>query len=97
MDPDLTVLEEAAAAVTAIDRKYRRANFNEQIELKPERDEAFNTYARARLKLLEEGVIATEEDVEQMKRIRREVARARKTQTLIAGALRLARFLAKFV
>lgn len=95
MDPDLLILEDANAAVMAIDRKYRRADFNIKLKLKKERNKAFNAYAKARLKLLEEGKITSDQDVTEMKAIRQEIARARQIQSILAGIGRLVKFLTK--
>jgi len=96
MDKDLQVYDDATAAVGTIDRRYRKANFKDKLELKPSRDKAFKAYAKARLKLLEDGTLATAADVKKMDEIRLEIGRARKTQTVVEGALRLAEFLVKF-
>jgi hypothetical protein len=95
-DHDATLLEDAASAVLDIDLRYRRANIDEKEDLKPARDEAFNAYSAARLKLLQEGVIATQEDVDEMKAIRGEISRAADIQGLVVAAERLAVLLARF-
>jgi len=82
-DPDADLLEEAAATVAAIDRRYRRASFEEKIALKDQRDAAFTAYALARNKLLEEGVIVSDADVEEMRSIAAEVKKAADTASLI--------------
>ena len=93
MDNDSKVLDDAKSAVFAIDIQYRLANFNEKKKLKKSRDAAFSTYAMARLELLEEGVICTDEDVEAMKKIRKEIEDAAKTQTLLRAIPRFITFL----
>lgn len=95
MDNDSSVLKDAAAAVGAIDVKYREADFAGKRELKPKRDEAFAAYAKARRKLLEAGVICSRKDVEEMGEIREEIARARKTQSLVIAAARFVKFLSR--
>lgn len=97
MDKDMLVLEDAAAAVLSVDKKYRRADFNGKIRLKKERDSVFNAYAKARLKLLEEGVISRDKDVEEMKEIRKEIARAKKIQSILVGTAKLAKLLGRLV
>lgn len=73
MDHDLSVLQEAFAITLSLDMQYRKANFNDKVKLKPVRDEAFNTFSLARLKLLEEGMICTEKDVADMKALRKKI------------------------
>jgi len=48
--------------------------------LKPKVDEAYDKYSKARLKLMEEGVLATDTDVVEMRRIRAEIDQAATTQ-----------------
>ena len=95
MDNDAIVLKAAAAAATSIDLKYRQASFSEKLELKQDRDKAFNAYSKARRKLLEEGVICTQNDVEEMKSIRQQIGHAKKTQSLLMAVGRLIAFLVK--
>jgi hypothetical protein len=96
MDNDSAVLDELAAAVSLIDKKYRRADPVDRSDLKADRDRAFNSYTKARIKLLADGVLATAADVRKMQEIRAEIGRARATQTIIAGAIKLVAFAAKF-
>ena len=93
MDNDLIVLEEATLAVYAIDIQYKLADFKEKKKLKKSRDAAFSTYSMARLELLEEGIICTDEDVEAMQEIRREIEEAADTQTLLRAIPRFFTFL----
>lgn len=94
-DTDMQTLAAAAAAVTEIDRRYRLASINDQIQLKQKRDEAFAAYSLARLKLLEAGMITTAADVTEMRRLKAEIDRAAVRQALIIAAARVVVFLAK--
>ena len=93
MDNDSIVLKEAADAVTLIDIQYRLATFNEKKKLKKSRDAAFSTYSIARLDLIEEGIICTDEDVEAMHEIRQEIKAAADVQTLLRAIPRFITFL----
>ena len=99
-DNDLTVLEDAMNAAFALDKTYRLAvrnnDLDAMLDLKPQVDAAFERYSMARLNLLKPGVLATDADVAEMRRVKAEIDRAAGTQQLIAGAIRLAAFLAKF-
>lgn len=97
MDHDAEVLKAASQAVLTIDLKYRASNFGDQLKLKVERDKAFNAFSAARLKLLEEGVICTADDVAAMKALRDEVKEAAKRQTLLTGIVKVVAFLRSFV
>ena len=100
-DNDEIVLEDAKEAAFALDKAYRRAILNADLDtmmkLKPQVDAAYDRYSQARLNLLQEGVLATDEDVAEMRRLRAEIDQAATTQTLIEGAIRFAAFIAKFV
>ena len=94
-DYDAKVLEQAADAVSRIDMQYRKADINGKLELKSNRDAAFEAYSQARLKLLAEGMICTPQDVVRMGEIRAAIGRARQTQSLIVASGKLAMFLAQ--
>jgi hypothetical protein len=100
VDNDEIILEDAKEAAFALDKAYRRAILNADLdmmmELKPQVDSAHDWYSQARLSLLTEGVIATDEDITEMRRIRAEIDQAATTQTLIEGAIRFVAFIAKF-
>ena len=95
-DTDSLTLKEASNAVLEIDVQYRGLdNIDDMEDLKPVRDEAFDKYSMARLKLLKDGVITDQKDVDEMKALRGEIERAADVQALIIAAGRLAIFLGK--
>lgn len=94
-DTDLQIFETASATVTEIDRRYRLSNINDQIKLKPKRDEAFSAFSLSRLRLLESGVITTTQDLAEMQALKVAVDQAAITQDLVIAAARVAIFLAK--
>ena len=96
MDNDTLVLQDAHACVMNIDVQYKMADFNTKKQLKKYRDRAFNVYAMARLELLTDEVICTDEDVQQMHNIRQQVEQAANTQALISGMVSLLGFLISF-
>lgn len=99
-DNDEIVLEDAKEAAFELDKAYRRAllraDLDAMTQLKPKVDEAYDLYSQARLNLLKEGVVATDGDVAEMRRIRAEIDQAAETQSLIEGAIRFIVFIAKF-
>ncbi len=100
-DNDIIVLEHAREASFALDKAYRRAvdeaDLDRIAELKPSVDQAYDKLSQARLNLLKEGVLADEEDVAALQRIRAEIEEAANTQQMIQGAAKLVAKLAKFV
>ena len=99
-DNDEIVLEDAKEAAFSLDKAYRRAmldaDLDKMTELKPLVDEAYDRYSQARLNLLQEGVLATDEDIAEMRRIRADIDQAATTQALIEGAIKFAAFISKF-
>ena len=100
-DNDQIVLEDAQEAAFTLDKAYRRAirkgDLDSAMELKPNVDKAYDQCSQARLNLLKEGVLATDADILEMRRIRGEIDQAATTQALIDGAIRFVGFIAKFV
>jgi hypothetical protein len=94
-DTDLQIFETASATVTEIDRRYRLSNINDQIKLKPKRDEAFSAFSFARLRLLEAGIMTDAQDLAEMQALKTAVDQAAVTQDLVIAAARVAIFLAK--
>jgi hypothetical protein len=99
-DYDLIIMEDAKEAAFALDKAYRRAMLNADLdtmtELKPKVDEAYDSYSSARLRLISQGTVATEQDVAELRRIRAEIEQAATTQSLILGAIEFIAFLARF-
>jgi hypothetical protein len=99
-DYDLIILEDAKDAAFALDKAYRRAlldgDLDTMTELKPKVDAAYDSYSSARLRLISQGTVATDQDVAELRRIRGEIEEAATTQSLILGAIEFIAFLARF-
>ena len=100
-DNDVIVLEDARDAVFTLEKAYRKAVNNDDLdtmdEIEPKLSEAEDKLAQARLNLLQAGQLTSDEDVAEMRRIRAEIDQAADTQQLIAGAVKLVAMVAKFV
>lgn len=100
-DQDEIILEDAKEAAFSLDKRLRRAvlrgaPLSERRELKRQAEAAFKAYSKARLKLLQEGTLASNTDVGQMRRIRAEIDQAADTQQIARGVLRLVQLLGRF-
>lgn len=99
-DNDEIVLEDAKEAAFSLDKAYRRAMLRRDLDsmmtLKPQVDEAYDRYSQARLNLMEEGVLATDGDIAEMRCIRAEIEQAATTQSMIEGAVKFVTFIARF-
>ena len=100
-DNDVIVLEEIKETVFALDKAYRRAvnasDVTAMTALKPQVDDAFDSYTKARLKLFADGVIATDQDVLELRNIRADIDQAADTHALIIGAVKFIALIAAFV
>lgn len=83
-------LEEAQAAAEAGDLVYRQADFGGKIKLKPERDRAFELVASLRRKAIEQQIVLTQEKVDEMNSIRKEISTAGDTQSRVTALGKLA-------
>lgn len=96
-DNDSEMLKAAGNAVLEIDVRYRGLNIDDKELLKPSRDKAFSEYSSARLKLLKDGVIATDQDVADMQAIKQDIDEAAETQQLIASAVKISGVLGRLI
>jgi len=100
IDNDEIVLEDAKEAAFSLDKAYRRAiqrrDLDSMVKLKPQVDEAYDRYSQGRLNLMKEGVLATDGDIAEMRRIRAEIEQAATTQSTIQGAVKFVAFIARF-
>ena len=99
-DNDLILLEEAKDAAFALDKAYRRAvrggDMDAAMELRPKLNRVHSAFSGARMNLLDKGLLATDDDVAEMRRIKSEIDDAAERQQLITGALKIIGFLTKF-
>lgn len=89
------LLNEAQAAVEAIDLKYNDAEFTEQIEMKASRDAAFEAVATARRQLMDSRIVISQTHIDEMGAIRNEINKAAHAQALVAAAGKLTAFLVR--
>jgi ATP/maltotriose-dependent transcriptional regulator MalT len=100
-DNDLILLEDARDAVFALEKAYRKAVINDDLDAMMEIEEplaeAENNLSQARLKLLQAGQLTSNADVAEMRRICGEMDQAADTQQLIEGAAKLVAMVARFI
>ena len=92
-DNDTIVLQDLGETVTLIDVKYREASPAARFEMKENRDKALNEYGAARDKLIADGVICTDQQVIEMRKLKAEVEHAADTQMLIRAVAQVASFI----
>lgn len=89
--------DEAKAAAAELDLRYQEATPAERLQLKPKRDDALEKYAAAEQAILEVGTTITDEDLDEMRRIKQEIDAAAGTQQLLLAAGKLTTTLARFL
>ena len=93
-DNDSLMLERMGEALTILMLKFRQSNIDDRAILRPSLFELMNNSADYQKRLLNEGVITTEEDIEDMKVIRLEMDRAAGRQALLLAIARTSIFIA---
>ena len=94
MDNDAKMLKEMGDALVDLQVKYRSSSLSDRMALKPSLEELLNDYADYQLRLLKEGVITTEGDLQEMANIREEVDKAADIQTMVKVLARTIAFIA---
>ncbi|MER3433112.1 MAG: hypothetical protein C4288_06710 [Leptolyngbya sp. ERB_1_1] len=72
-DNNQLFFKQASDLLSKIEIRYMQADFDEQIELKEERDRAMTVFSQARLAILKENIICTDADVQIMKQLRQQI------------------------
>jgi len=94
-DNDTQALQHAGAAVMAMDVRYRNATPADRIRLKRTRDQLWATYVLARNRLLEQGVLVTDDELGQMDALKADLGDAAETMAFARAALKLTGILAR--
>lgn len=94
-DRDSEALRLASAAVTQIDVAYRLADAIGKDALADARDHAWSAYALARRRLLEDGVLVTEENLAELHDLSQALDHAADVADIARGAIRLAGLLGR--
>jgi len=94
MDSDSIMLEQLGNAVIAMQLRCRKAPLKDWPVLQGKLSDAIGKYAAYQMRLVEEGTIATPQDIEEMRAIKQEIDAAAKTQQLVSAIVRFAGFVA---
>ena len=94
MDDDAKMLEAMGQAIIDLEVKYRASSLADRMTMKPDLDKLLTDYADYQVRLLKEGVITTQADLEEMATIQAEIEQAASTQKLLAAIVRTAVFVA---
>lgn len=72
-DTNQLFFKQASDLLSKIEIRYMQADFDEQVELKEERDQAMTTFSQARLAILKQNIACTDADVQKMKQLRQQI------------------------
>jgi hypothetical protein len=96
MDNDTAALQEASFALIDLRARFMRAPILQKIKLRPVIEDAVNSFAKMQLKLLEDGVIITDDDLAEIAAIKKAINKAADNQKLLQAGVRFVGFVAKF-
>ena len=94
MDKDARMLEKMGNALVDLQVKYRNSSLSDRMAMKPALDELIRDYAEYQLRLLKEGVITTDEDLQDMDGIKKEIDQAAKLEDMLKAIARTIAFIA---
>jgi hypothetical protein len=83
MDNDTQMLKEMGDAVVALQIKYRNSPLAERMALKPALEKLLSDYANYQLRLLKEGVITSQEDLDKMANLKQEIDQAAEKEAML--------------
>lgn len=94
MDNDSKMLKQLGYSLIDMQVKYRASSLPDKVELQPKLEDAFTQYALYQTALLDEGIMTTQEDLDEMDKIQNEINKAATKQALIVAIGRFTIFVA---
>ena len=94
MDNDTKMIQEMGEALIDLQVKYRSSSLTDRMSMKPALEEVLEDYANLQMRLIKEGVITTNEDLEEMAEIKQEIEEAAKKEALLKAIARTIAFIA---
>lgn len=73
--------------------RYLEAEFDEQVQLKSELDEAMSNFSKAKLAILKNNITCTPEDVRQMKQLRQQITNALDLSQIVGTIVQFVSFM----
>ena len=94
MDNDTKMIQEMGEALIDLQVKYRSSSLTDRMAMKPALEEVLADYTNLQMRLIKEGVITTDEDLEEMAEIKQEIEEAAKKEALLKAMARTIAFIA---
>ncbi len=93
MDNDSIMLEELGTAVILMQQRYRAAPLADWPDIQGKLQEAMAQYLLYQAFLLKQGTISSEQDIAEMRDIKKDIDEAAETQEFVAAMTRFAVFI----
>lgn len=87
MDNDAKMLEAMGTALTSLQIKYRACRLADRLELRSDLNQLLQDYADYQMRLLDEGGVTTDDDLEEMEEIKTDIDDAAKQEELAAARI----------
>ena len=85
MDKDAQMISKMSYALIDLQVKYRGSGIVDRMQIRPSLEELLNDFAKYQIRLLKEGTITSDADLEEMIKIKKEIDDASKKQQLLAA------------
>ncbi len=97
MDKDAQMISKMSYALIDLQVKYRSSGIVDRMQIRPALEEMLNDFAKYQVRLLKEGTITTDADLEEMVKIKKEIDEASQKQQLLAAIGKTIGFIASKV
>jgi len=91
---DALMIQQLGFLLTDLQFNFVNATPLQRAQIRPALEEALAKYENYRRKLLEDSVLTTQQDLDEIRQIKNEIDNAAITQTLLTGIARLIAFVA---
>lgn len=92
-DSNRLFLQQAANLMNDLNVHYIEAEFDDQVQLKDQLDQAMRDFSKAKLAILKNNITCTAEDVRQMQQLRQRLARAPNLQQILTTVVSFVSFI----
>ncbi len=91
-DSNHLFLQHASDLMNDLNVHYMEAEFDDQVQLKEQLDQAMSDFSKAKLAILKHNIVCTSDDVGQMQQLRQRLAKAPNLQQILATVVSFVNF-----
>jgi hypothetical protein len=88
------MIEQMGTALTTLQLKYRASKLSARVKLKPKLEQLLQDYTDYQLRLIDEGIVTTDEDLAEMEKLKMAIDKAARTQQLAVAIAKTIAFIA---